>query len=256
MSEDLTIPDPTKNFKDEFDNRIGRLTKSKAYLDYCEEVYGYRIYLFNMMDQEQLDYLFHAIPLSANDTILDLGCGSGSILSSLVEQYGCAGVGIDQIDPDFMQKSNKSITFINGDVDHISDYQLNPTVTLSVDSLYFCKDLDALVRYLCSLQNNRMYLFYSQYLFDENEGDKSILQKDHTRIADVLKQNGVSYEAIDFSENERRLYEKSLIALKKREEAFTHEGNSDLFSSRYREDLLGKQLYDTCRACRFLYIVK
>lgn len=140
MSEDLTIPDPTKNFKDEFDNRIGRLTKSKAYLDYCEEVYGYRIYQFNMMDQEQLDYLFHAIPLSANDTILDLGCGSGSILSSLVEQYGCAGVGIDQIDPDFMQKSNKSIKFINGDVDHISDYQLNPTVTLSVDSLYFCKD--------------------------------------------------------------------------------------------------------------------
>jgi hypothetical protein len=53
MSEDLTIPDPAKNFKDEFDNRIGRLTKSKAYLDYCEEVYGYRIYLFNMMDQEQ-----------------------------------------------------------------------------------------------------------------------------------------------------------------------------------------------------------
>lgn len=101
-----------------------------------------------------------------------------------------------------------------------------------------------------------MYLFYSQYLFDENEGDKSILQKDHTRIADILKQNGVSYEAIDFSENERRLYEKSLIALKKREEAFSREGNSDLFSSRYREDLLGKQLYETGRACRFLYIVK
>ena len=72
MSEDLTIPDPTKNFKDEFDNRIGRLTKSKAYLDYCEEVYGYRIYLFNMMDQEQLDYLFHAIPLSTSDTILEI----------------------------------------------------------------------------------------------------------------------------------------------------------------------------------------
>jgi hypothetical protein len=186
---------------------------------------------------------------------LDLGWDL-KYFESLVEQYGCAGVGIDQIDPDFMQKSNKSITFINGDVDHISDYQLKPTVTLSVDSLYFCKDLDALVRDLCSLSSNRMYLFYSQYLFDENEGDKSILQKDHTRIADILKQNGVSYEAIDFSENERRLYEKSLIALKSAKKRLHTREIRICFQVAIARICWEKQLYETGRACRFLYIVK
>ncbi|MEA4914957.1 MAG: methionine biosynthesis protein MetW [Christensenella sp.] len=255
MCENLTIPDPQKNFKDEFDNRIGRLTKSKAYLDFCEEVYGYRIYLFNMMDSEQLDFLFHSTSISADDTLLDLGCGNGSILNSLVEKYGCSGIGIDQIHPDFMQKSNNAITYINGDVDRLFEYHLSPTVTLSVDSLYFCKDLNVLLRYLCGLPNNRVYLFYSQYLFDENAVDRSILQRNHTKIAEILNQIGVSYEAIDYSENERRLYEKSLTALKKREEAFTREGNSDLFLSKLNEDLLGKQLYEAGRASRFLYIV-
>lgn len=74
------------NIKQEFDNKIKRLTKSKTYLDYCEEVYGYRMYLFNMMDEEQLDFVFDSIPLSADDTVLDLGCGTGSILNALVKK--------------------------------------------------------------------------------------------------------------------------------------------------------------------------
>lgn len=30
------------------------LTNS-AYLDFCEEVYGYRVYLFNMLDKQQIE---------------------------------------------------------------------------------------------------------------------------------------------------------------------------------------------------------
>ena len=60
--------------KEEFDNKIGRLTKSKAYLEFCEQVYGYRLYLFNMMDKEQLDFVFNSIPMTSQDSILDLGC--------------------------------------------------------------------------------------------------------------------------------------------------------------------------------------
>ena len=123
--------------KDEFGNKIGRLTKSKAYLDFCEEVYGYRIYLFNMMDKEQLDYLLNSVSLSPDDTLLDLGCGSGSILHLLAEKYGCRGIGIDQLNPDSMVKSNQSAVYINGDIDRISDYHLEPTVTLCVGQPVF-----------------------------------------------------------------------------------------------------------------------
>ena len=101
---DESIASSSESVKDEFDNKIGRLTKSKAYLDFCEEVYGYRMYMFNMMDREQLDFVFNSIPLSSDDTLLDLGCGSGSILNLLVEKYGCSGIGIDQLNSDVIGK--------------------------------------------------------------------------------------------------------------------------------------------------------
>ena len=245
----------SESVKNEFDNKIGRLTKSKAYLDFCEEVYGYRMYLFNMMDRQQLDFVFNSIPLSSDDTLLDLGCGSGSILNLLAEKYGCSGIGIDQLNSDVIGKSSKSVTYINGDIDKLPDYKLKPTVTLSIDSLYFSSDMDKLLRYLSGLPNNKMYLFYSQYLFEET-GDRGTLLGPYTKLADVLNQSGFSYETVDYSENERLLYERALAALEKRKEEFISEGNLDLYEGKLKEDAFGKHLYDNGLASRFLYIVK
>lgn len=255
MSENQSAQSASESIKDEFSNKIGRLVKSEAYLDYCEEVYGYRLDLFNMMDREQLDFVMHSIPLSANDILLDLGCGTGSILNLLVEKYGCAGIGIDQLEMDRSRRSSQSITYINEDIDRLMDYRLNPTVTLCIDSLYFSRDLEALLRQLCGIRNNRLYLFYSQYLFENAEENRDTLRGDHTKVAEILNKNGIAYQTIDYSENERMLYERSLAALRKREEAFRAEGNADLYEGKCKEDLLGKSLYDEGRASRFLYIV-
>jgi len=241
--------------KDEFSKKIDRLTRSSAYLDFCEEVYGYRVYLFNMMDKQQIDFVLGSIPVSAEDTILDLGCGSGSILKLLVKKYGCRGIGIDQLNGDILERTSMAITYINGDIDRISDYSLNPTVTLSIDSLYFSKDLDKLVRQLNSIENSKMYLFYSQYIFDEVFGDKSILNSHNTKIADILNKNNISFKTIDYSENERLLYENSLKALKKYKRTFEVEGNLDLYEQKLKEDTTGLELYDKNLASRYLYII-
>ena len=241
--------------KDEFSKKIDRLTRSSAYLDFCEEVYGYRVYLFNMMDKQQLDFVLGSIPLSADDTILDLGCCSGSTLNPLVKKYGCRGIGIDQLDDDILDRPSMAITYINGDIDRISDYSLKPTVTLSIDSLYFSKDLDKLVQQLNSIENNKMYLFYSQYIFDEVFGDKSILHSNNTKIADVLNKNNISFRTIDYGENERLLYENSLIVLKKYKKAFEDEENLDLYEQKLKEVMMGLELYDNNLASRYLYII-
>lgn len=241
--------------KDEFSEKIARLTRSSAYLDYCEEVYGYREYLFNMMDKQQIDFVLDSIPVSIEDTILDLGCGYGSILRLLVKKYGCRGVGIDQLDSDILERTGSSITYIEGDIDKISDYNLNPTVTLSIDSLYFSKDLDKLVRQLRSIKNNKMYLFYSQYIFDEAFGDKRILHSHKTKIAEVLKKNNISFKTVDYSENERLLYQNSLKVLKKYKKTFESEGNLDLYEQKLKEDAMGMELYEKNLASRYLYII-
>lgn len=238
----------------EFGNKIGRLTKSAAYLDFCEEVYGYRMYLFNMTDKAQLDFIFRGMPLCAADTLLDLGCGCGSILNRVTEQRGCAGVGIDYLDKDAVSLTSPHASYISGDMDALAACRLQPTVTLCVDSLYFVRDLPMLLRTLRADVHNRLYLFYSQYLFEETERDAKTLRADGTTLASALRACEILYRTIDYSENERRLYEASLTALQKRRETFRAEGNLDLYEEKYKETLLGKQLYDTGRASRYLYL--
>lgn len=241
--------------KEEFDNKIGRLTKSGAYLDYCEEVYGYRIYLFNMMDKVQLDFIMNSMPVSSDDIILDLGCGSGSILKLLVTKYGCRGVGVDRLDDELLDMGEKNIAYINGDIDAFASFGVEPTVTLSIDSLYFSDDPDGLIRQLSGIKNNRLYLFYSQYLFDEASADRRILNCEQTKIAEILRRNAIRFSAVDYSENERALYRNSIQALQKRKPEFEKEGNTDLFQNKLREDLMGMDLYEKGFARRYLYIV-
>lgn len=242
--------------KDEFSKKIDRLTRSSAYLDYCEEVYGYRAYLFNMMDKQQIDFVLNSIPVSSEDILMDLGCGSGSILNLLATKYGCRGIGIDQLDGDIIERTSKAITYINGDIDRISNFSIKPTITLSIDSLYFSNDLDKLVWQLNNIENNKIYFFYSQYIFDEASGDKSILQSHNTKIADVLNKNRIPFKTIDYSENERLLYENCLKALQKYKQAFEDEGNKDLYEQKLKEDMTGMELYNKNLASRYLYIIE
>lgn len=238
--------------KDEFSTKIGRLTQSRAYLDFCEQVYGVRAYLFNMMDSEQLDYVLRLIPITPGDTVLDLGCGTGSILALLVKKYGCAGIGIDLLDS--VTTENRAMArYICGDIDAFAGYGITPSVTLSVDSLYFCSDPAKLVLDLSRIANNRLYLFYSQYLFEEN-ADRSLLESHNTRLGQALSKAGVSFRTADFSENERRLYFRMEKALKGCERAFAAEGNADLHEEKLREVRLGTELFETGRAARYLYI--
>ncbi|MGE5677591.1 MAG: hypothetical protein ACM3ZR_05985 [Pseudomonadota bacterium] len=241
--------------RDEFSRKIRRLTESRAYLEYCEEVCGYRIPFFNMMDKEQIEFVLGSIPVSSDDTIVDLGCGSGGILNLMAKKYGCLGIGIDQLEDDILRRTGNAFTYINGDIDRIADYNVKPTITLSIDSLYFSNDLDGLVQYLRNIENNKMYLFYSQYIFDETAVDKSILLSHNTKVADALNKNGIHFKTIDYSGNERLLYENSMRVLQKYETAFKGEGNKDLYEQKLKEDMLGMELYDKGLASRYLYIV-
>jgi len=244
-----------QDIKNEFNDLIDCATSSEVYLDYCTELHGYRMYLFNMMDKFQLDYLFNNISISKNDSILDLGCGSGSILNYLMQKYQCQGTGIDQLNTEIIKKENKLFTYINGNIDEIESCNLSPNITISVDSLYFSSRLNRLLEILTKINGNRLYLYYSQYVFDKKNEDKNILKCDHTRIAESLKKAGIKYKTIDYSENERYLYEKAMQILPKYEEAFEQEGNKTLFEKKMNENKLGKELYDNNCANRYLYII-
>jgi Cyclopropane fatty acid synthase and related methyltransferases len=240
----------------EFENLIYRATSSEAYLNYCTEIYGYKMCLFNMMDKSQLDFLFNNIHIAKGSSILDLGCGNGCILDYLVQKYACYGVGVDQLDPEVFTKYNRSIKYIDGNMDELESYGIDWDITVSVDSLYFCNDLNKLLSTLTNRKGNRLYLYYSQYIFDGEQHDKDILAYDNTRLARSLNLAGINYKVIDYSEKERKLYERGMQVLSEYEDAFDREGNRDLYEKKINENILGRELYDSNRASRFLYIVE
>ena len=154
------------------------------------------------------------------------------------------------------KKYNRSFEYINGSIDELEAYSVCPNITISVDSLYFSKDLNRLLKTLTDWKYNRLYLFYSQYIFDENQEDKVILNCDDTRLARCLNQAGITFKTIDYSKNEKELYERGLQVLPKYQDAFDREGNRDLFEKKMNENKFGKELYDTGHASRFLYIIE
>lgn len=249
-------PQETKEVKNdtraEFQARIGCLMRSPAYLDFCEEVYGYRLALLNMMDREQIDTLSKLLALDTSDTLLDLGCGSGSLLNHLVQQSGCRGIGVDQLDRSNVLCADERITYIEADMSSIQKFELHPTATICVDSLYFVETLDDILLTLYRKQSNRMFLFFSQYLFKPNE-DKGRLKAENTGLAEALNRTGIPYTTIDYSVNERAHYERSIQSLKRLKPAFVQEGNQELWKQKMQEAEFGKQLYEQGRASRFLY---
>lgn len=245
----------TSSQSNEFEDKIARLPRSETYLDFCKEMYGYRLPLFNMMDREQFDFLFSEMKCSAADVILDLGCGSGSVLRYVTEKFGCKGVGVDLLSRELLPPDGETVRYISGDIDRFNELEIKPSITLCIDSLYFSKDLGKLLNQIYSLQNNRAFLFYSQYIFEETTSGRTILQADHTMLAEQLKRQNISYRAVDFSENERAFYPAALSALEEHKDKFRLEGNSDLYEKLLTDNLLGKELYDTGRASRYLYIL-
>ncbi|MCX7711417.1 MAG: class I SAM-dependent methyltransferase [Clostridia bacterium] len=241
--------------REDFNQFMDRATDSAAYLDYCEEVYGYRMYLFNMMDKAQLDHLFHSIRFDSTDTVMDIGCGTGSILNQLTGRYHCRGVGIDQLKTKIVRKYNKTIEYLEGNIDTLADYRLAPSTILSVDSLYFSCDLEQLISTLKETKS-RLYLYYSQYIFDEKQKDRTALQKEHTRLAEILQKNSMSYSAIEYSRNEYGLYENTLRVLPKFQSYFEREGNLEIYTMKMNDARGGQALYDKGLASRYLYIVE
>mgnify|MGYP001287334567 FL=1 len=60
--------------------------------------------------------------IKPNSSVLDLGCGDGSLLKLLIEQRNIRGYGIDTSVEKIIKSLNNNINVINSDINHKLDY--------------------------------------------------------------------------------------------------------------------------------------
>lgn len=241
-----------KKVQQEFDYLIDRCTQSSAYLDFCEELYGYRLYLFNMLDKRQLDDLFASLRLSPEDTVLDMGCGTAALLNRISQRYGCKGTGVDRLKQEIVNRVSPAIDYRQTDMDEVLAFDVS--AVLFVDSLYFSRDMSRLLSRLKG-SGAKAYMYYSTYLFEET-GDYASLRADQTPLAKALSKLGLAYKTADYSEAELLLYRRGVKLLDKYKTRFAEQGIGDIYERRFEEYGFGAQLYDKGRASRYLYTVE
>jgi 2-polyprenyl-3-methyl-5-hydroxy-6-metoxy-1,4-benzoquinol methylase len=236
--------------------------ESATYAEFCRRVYGTSFIQFNMVDAEQIETLLGALALKPGDRVLDLGCGIGTQAEYIADRTGAHVTGLDfapvsiELARARTEAKADRLDFVLGDLDAIKLPRSSFDVALAFDTLYFVEELDSTIAQIAALlvPGGHMALFYSQVKSQDSPPD--ILAAEGTRLAQALKKLALGFETIEFTANERRIWERSLEEATALKASFEAEGNLELWKGRDAET---RELLELCRAgadSRFLYLVR
>lgn len=245
-----------------YSDRLIRTCKSKTYSIIKKQVYGKDLCQLNMMTMSQLTKLIELLGLSSNDTVLDLGCGIGKIAEYLSDVTQASVIGVDIASGAIESALNRTqekrhrIDFRVGDMDDLSLPPASVDCIIAIDTLYYVESLETTIKQMQLIlkSNGQMGLFYSE-ICAQNES-KTILQSNKTKLAVVLKQQGLKYQVFDLTESEHKLWNHLRQLYEDLKTQFQEEGNLDLWEKSYQETISMAKTYNEGRCRRYLYHVK
>jgi len=221
---------------------------SAAFSEYARRVFGRDLSQHGFSNMDQLHQMLALINLTPTSRVLDIGCGNGKIAEYISDLTQAAVTGVDYAPTAIaqaVQRTKSKSDRLHFYVSNIEDLDLGDKlfdVILSIDSIFFGKDLSTTVARLKSLlwPGGQMAIFC---------GDE---------LAAALRQNGLSYDVYDFSrENYAHQQLKHQVATEL-QEAFAAEGNSFIWENLMAESNVGTAPYDPANSFtpRFLCRIK
>jgi len=251
-----------QNLAREFGTWMVAREKSTAYREMCRELFGSDRCQFDMMTQVQLEKLLDVLNISNRKDILDVGCGTGALTEYYADNTGGNVTGIDFSSEaiEFAQNRTKNkqsrLSFQVMDMDEI-DFPSNSFDTvLSIDTLYFVKDLYKTINALRdSLQENgQMGIFYNSKIAVDDP--KELLHPEKSALAEALEKCGMQFETWEFTAEEKDFWRKGVSLANDLKNQFIEEGNLAIYESHISEATRELELIDTERKRRFLYHVR
>ncbi len=241
------------------------ISSSPTFARFCEDVYGINWEQHGFCDFRQIQFLLDQLSLCSQQTVLEIGCGTGRFTEYLADQFDVNATGIDYCDAAIQFALTRThtkrdrLTFHTQDIHDISDSPQTFDAIIAIDSLGFVSDLGKSIHALHSLlkNNGRLAIFWFAITDNPHEEFKRP-EADGTAMAEAFKTNGMSYVAYDMSEENWSLLQLKYATTLHYEDAFLAEGHQFLCENLLRESEKGTSSYckETCHIRRFLYVTQ
>jgi SAM-dependent methyltransferase len=253
----------TLYMKEWYERYFVAIEHSIAYGEFCRRVFGLNLGQHGFSDMTQIQLLVDALDINSDDRLIDIGCGTGGIITGIAEDTGARAVGVDYIEyavsvarPRF---GSSRMHFVAADIGALCFDPESFDVVISIDTLYFTP-LNETVACIAGLlaPQGRLGVLYSHGADPENPlpvFDRSELPPDSTPLSVALRNQGLAYSTVDVTEAD---YQHALLKKAVLEElhlTFIAEGNEFLFDNRYGEANGVLAAIDADAHARYLYII-
>jgi len=253
----------TERMSKGYDDLLSRTGTSKAYSMFCERVFGQDLSQFNVLDMEQLNTLIEQLDLKTEETVLDLGCGNGRIAEYISDLTGAKVTGLDFANQLIRTAQERTadrknrLIYVVGNMDELAFDEGSFDAVISIDTLYFVESIDVTVKNLRKLlrpPTGRLAIFFDQSVNPDESRD--ILLPENTKVGKALKNNGLTYRAIDFTSNSRQIWIREIHAAEELKELFIKEGNKDIYEDREKDAKQTLEVVESGRQVRYFYLAK
>jgi cyclopropane fatty-acyl-phospholipid synthase-like methyltransferase len=189
-----------------------------------------------MADMDQLDGLMDALEVTPGMSMLDFGCGDGRISEYLSDRYQLCMTGVDiaegaiQLALDRTQTKRGGLRYFSANIE--KSPESFPTASfdrvIAIDSIFFTRNLLAVLSALLSSlrPDGKMGVFFIAPPETAADG---------TPLAFAMKEMGLLFSTLDFTQQNRAHWEKKKSILKQLEAGFIEEGSQFLYKNRMAE---------------------
>ena len=204
-------------FYDAYEEFYSMASESETFRVFCRDAFGEDFSQDGFSDVSQINRILHYIPEKENVHILDIGCGNGKMLGYLQEKKPVFIHGFDYSEK-AVETARKlypvNAEFREGIIGEIEYPEMMFDVIISMDTMYFAKDMEAFVKQVKTWLKPDGIFFVGYQEGDVMPKTENVYA---TELTKALKANGMNFQVSDIT---RETYD---LLRKKREAALAHQ---------------------------------
>lgn len=245
-------------FYDAYEEFYAMARESNAFCTFCNDAFGEDFSQDGFSDIKQIEMILKYIPVGLDVHILDIGCGNGKMLGYLQKKTGAYIYGFDYSGQAI--ETAKTIFPLNaefqegiiGEMDYPEE---KFDVIISMDTMYFAKDMSAFVA-----QIKRWLKPNGVFFVGYQEGD--VMPKtENTETAvltKALEQNAMNFEVVDITCQTYELLRVKRKAAIAHQAEFEAEGHQNWFDMLMGQTECVNKSYEhfAKKMARYIYVIR